>query len=238
PEPGPSVRPASFAFPENPNALARIDQRDTVVDRNPRALDAPGHPLAAIERDDRHLIGNVSFKRRRRHVHHCFRINSAHHISPKMVTTQLAPDPPRFSASPSECRVSCRSPASQRICCTMSRICATPVAPTGWPLDFNPPLVFMGLAPLRAVYPAAEQGPPCPRGTNPRSSSAMISAMVKQSCSSPNWMSAGCTPAILYALAAAAFTAGNVVMSAFWSRAKESDACAMPSTRTGLLLNS
>src|SRR5206468_9302694 len=137
--------------------------RDPVVDRNPLALHAPGNAPAAIERHDRHLVRDVFFKRRWRRVDHRFRINRAHHNSARIVTTQLAPEPPRFSASPSECLASCRSPASPRICCTTSQICPTPVAPTGWPLDSSPPLLFMGLAPSRAVYPAAEQKPPWPR---------------------------------------------------------------------------
>ncbi len=41
----------------------------------------------------------------------------------------------------------------------------------------------------------------------------MISAMVKQSCSSANWISAAVTPAILYAFSAAFLTAAKVVMS-------------------------
>ena len=95
-----------------------------------------------------------------------------------MLTTQVAPDPPRFCASPMECRVNCRSPASQRICCTTSQICATPVAPTGCPLDFNPPLAFTGFSPPRRVQPAEANRPPSPRSQNPKSSVAITSAMV------------------------------------------------------------
>ena len=43
---------------------------------------------------------------------------------------------------------------------TMSQIWPTPVAPTGWPLDFNPPLVLMGRRPLMALHPASEKNPP------------------------------------------------------------------------------
>ena len=47
-------------------------------------------------------------------------------------------------------------------------------------------LAFTGSCPFRHVPPAKLNGPPCPFGTNPRSSIAMISAMVKQSCTSAN----------------------------------------------------
>src|SRR5580704_5594200 len=59
-----------------------------------------------------------------------------------MVITLVAPDPPRFCASPSVFRFTCRSPACPRICSTTSQICPTPVAPTGCPLDFSPPLAM------------------------------------------------------------------------------------------------
>src|SRR5437899_7044101 len=98
PESGPSVRPASFAFPEERDTVASIDENHTVVDRHPRVLDAAGHAPAAIERHDRHLVRNVFPKRRGSRMYHCLRINSAHHNSPRIVTTQLAPEPPRFSA--------------------------------------------------------------------------------------------------------------------------------------------
>ena len=99
-------------------------------------------------------------------------------------------------AKPSELPLSCISPASQRICAKRSQICATPVAPTGCPLDFRPPEALMGFSPVRAVLPDSVHGPPRPRSMKPRSSIATISAMVKQSCTSANWMSRGPTPAI------------------------------------------
>ena len=109
-----------------------------------------------------------------------------------MVTTAVAPDAAQILRQAQ--RAWLRDLALARFAANLlatSQIWPTPVAPTGCPLDFNPPLVFIGRSPLRRVHPSSAYGPPSPFLTNPRSSVAMISAMVKQSCSSANWMSCG-----------------------------------------------
>ena len=57
----------------------------------------------------------------------------------------------------------------------------TPVAPTGCPQPFSPPEVFTDISELSAVFPSSEAFPPCPLGKKPKSSIAIISAIVKQS---------------------------------------------------------
>src|SRR6266478_4524035 len=145
---------------------------------------------SAFEFDDRELIGYVVHVGFGWREDDGFGVDGAWpqfvHAAPRMVMTLVAPEPPRFCASPIVFRLTCRSPASPRICWTTSQICPTPVAPTGWPFDFSPPLVLIGNSPLMHVLPASVYGPPSPFLTKPRSSMATISAMVKQSCISAN----------------------------------------------------
>ena len=68
-----------------------------------------------------------------------------------MCTTLLAPVPPMFWARPRFAPLTCRLPALPRSCVTSSWIWATPVAPTGCPLLFRPPLALTGMR-------AAERG--------------------------------------------------------------------------------
>ena len=166
PDPPHPFREFHADFPEIRDAVARLDLDYAVVDGDPVAEDAARYPPARLERDDGDLVGRVLGEGLRRGIDDGFRVNSSDHLIhtlPRIVTTQVAPEPPRFSATPefgareSGARRPRRASGSTR-----SQICATPVAPTGWPLDFRPPLVFMGFSPLRAVRPAAAYGPPSP----------------------------------------------------------------------------
>src|SRR5580698_3057078 len=61
--------------------------------------------------------------------------------------------PPAFSATPILASCTWRSPASCRHCSTSSKICASPVAATGWPRDSRPPLVLTGTSPPSVLRP-------------------------------------------------------------------------------------
>jgi len=56
-----------------------------------------------------------------------------------------------------------------------------PVAPIGWPFDFNPPEGLMGISPFLRVAPSLTAWAAVPFGKKPRSSISIISAIVKQS---------------------------------------------------------
>src|SRR5215469_1474381 len=88
-----------------------------------------------------------------------------------------------------------------------------PVAPIGWPFDLSPPEGLIGISPVLEVDPSLTAFAPVPFLKNPRSSISMISAIVKQSCTSAKSMSLGVMPAILYACVAAATVLGIVVIS-------------------------
>src|SRR5206468_10371024 len=117
------------------DTVAVAGELDSVADGHTLAFDAGREPAAALQRDDRQLIGRIRHELLRRGVHHGLGVDDATaHMAPhpdpaRIVTTAVAPDPPRFCASPNECRSSCRSPAWPRICIATSQICATPVAP-------------------------------------------------------------------------------------------------------------
>src|SRR5579883_1059318 len=201
-----SIRAASFmsasrGLAKERNAIAEFYERYTVADLGTFALDAAGKAPAIFQLDDRQLVGNVVDVCLGRRIHNRFGVDGSgagiRHAAPNMLTTLVAPDPPRFCARPTLLRGIWRSPASPRICSATSQICPTPVAPTGWPLALSPPLVLTGSSPLRQVLPASAYGPPSPFLTKPRSSVARISAIVKQSCTSANWISDGLSPAIL-----------------------------------------
>ena len=116
----------------------------------------------------------------------------------RMFTTQVPPVPPTLWVSPSS-RLELgtwRGPASPRSWWKVSITWATPEAPTGWPLAFRPPDVLMGRSPVRAVRPSSTARGPSPGSKKPRSSVAIISAMVKQSWTSATWMSWGVAPAM------------------------------------------
>src|ERR1700719_3518876 len=132
---GPSVLLASCALPEKRNVLAELDKLHPVADLRPLAIDPSRQPAAAFKLDNRELIRHVIHVRFRRRKDYRLGVNRSRswtgHAAPKIVITLVAPDPPRFCASPTELRLTCRSPASPRICCTTSQIWPTPVAPTG-----------------------------------------------------------------------------------------------------------
>src|SRR5688572_15859832 len=171
----------SLDLPEKSNSVAFFMQFYSIVYGDRIACDAPGDAATIFERHDDELIRHLGYECLRGGVDESFGVDGPLHAAAMMVTTAEAPEPPRFCARPISCLATCRSPDSPRICCTRSQICATPVAPTGCPFAFRPPLVFTGSSPCSAVCPDAVYGPPSPFGTNPRSSIARISAMVKQS---------------------------------------------------------
>src|SRR5579883_394979 len=106
----------SLRFSKARHAAAALDFRHAVADRHTRAMYAGGHAAAAVEGDDGGLIRRLVQESFRRGVNDGFGVNgSGPHAAPRMLTTQVAPLPPRFSARPSACRASWRSPASPRI---------------------------------------------------------------------------------------------------------------------------
>src|SRR5919199_1065819 len=88
-----------------------------------------------------------------------------------------------------------------------------PVAPIGCPFDFKPPDGLIGISPFLRVAPSTTARAAVPFGKKPRSSISIISAIVKQSCTSAKSISFGVIPAILYASLAAAVVLGMVVIS-------------------------
>src|SRR5260221_39917 len=146
-------------FSEEGNVGAELRKCDAIADLGTLASDPSGDAPAAFEFNDRKLVGYVVHVGFGWREDDGFGVDGAWpqfvHAAPRMVMTLVAPEPPRFCASPIVFRLTCRSPASPRICWTTSQICPTPVAPTGWPFDFSPPLVLMGSSPLMHVRPAS-----------------------------------------------------------------------------------
>src|SRR5437764_8930450 len=115
------IRSANFMklrFPKVRDAAALFDLDDAVIDRDAAAQNPAGDAAARVEGHDGRLVGRVLRKRLGRGVNHRFGVdNAASHTAPRMLTTHVAPEPPRFSARPMRLRATCRSPASLRICC-------------------------------------------------------------------------------------------------------------------------
>src|SRR5260370_905177 len=97
----------------------------------------------------------------------------------------------------------------------------------------SPPEGLTATLPSRPVHPSSTAGPPLPFGTKPRSSVAMISAIVKQSCTSATWTSPGVTRAIAYASRAARTVAGKDVRAVVAQSVPGPAACPLPRTRPG-----
>src|SRR5579863_9451917 len=156
---GSSVLRVSLGFAEERDFVAEGGEVHSIADLDALAFDAARQAPAALQLDDGKLIRYVVQVGLGRRVNHGLSVHGTGsrigHAVSRILTTLVAPEPPRFCASPMECRATCRSPASPRICCTTSQIWPTPVAPTGCPFDFKPPLVFTGRSPLIQVLPAS-----------------------------------------------------------------------------------
>src|SRR5215471_13269804 len=149
------LKPA-LLLPKECDAVAVFCELHCIANTDAAAEDADGAAFATLQIHNGELIGSVGDKLRGRGMYDCLGINNASmaHDAPKIVTTAVAPEPPRFSAKPTSFRATCKSPASPRICITTSQICPTPVAPTGWPFALSPPLAFSGRSPCRQVRPS------------------------------------------------------------------------------------
>ena len=90
---------------------------------------------------------------------------------PKTKTQAIDPGPPRVCVRPMSAFFTWRFPLRPRSWLNTSATIRTPVAPTGCPQDFNPPLVFTGSSPFKAVTPSELSLPPSPRGPPSCSSS-------------------------------------------------------------------
>src|SRR5579862_4020076 len=95
-------------LPEERDAAAVFGEIHGIADLDPVADHSRGEPAPAVERDDHQLIRRVGDELLRRGVDQCFGVNNSGtgvcHIVPRIVTTAVAPEPPKFWASPSECR--------------------------------------------------------------------------------------------------------------------------------------
>src|SRR5204863_1828698 len=105
------------------------------------------------------------------------------------------------------------SPATPVSCMAQSACIDTPVAPIGWPLDFNPPDGLIGSLPSFWVQPSLIARAPCPLGVNPIASYSINSATVKQSWVSTKDKSESCTPADSNARCQATVQPSNCNMS-------------------------
>src|SRR5580704_15196842 len=122
--PSRSMREASFMdgsgrLAEERDAVAEIDEADLVADVRALAVDSASQAPAVLELDDSQLIGHIVDVGLGWRVNDRLGVNSAGtragHAAPRMVTTLVAPEPPKFCARPSLLRAIWRSPASPRI---------------------------------------------------------------------------------------------------------------------------
>eukprot|EP01022_Parablepharisma_sp_SALTPOND_P026277 TRINITY_DN6262_c0_g1_i7.p1 TRINITY_DN6262_c0_g1~~TRINITY_DN6262_c0_g1_i7.p1 ORF type:complete len:1136 (+),score=309.67 TRINITY_DN6262_c0_g1_i7:451-3858(+) len=156
------------------------------------------------------------------------------------ITSTLAqrPTPPTLCTRPMAGSFTCMSPAWPRSCCTMVRTWLPPVAPMGWPLLSRPPSTFTGMEPSWQVsLERISSGPP-PGSANPRFSQAIISAMVKQSCTSATSMSLGPTPAMAQAWLAARRATSKPLNSSRRARFTGAEAAPRPMSHTGSFMPS
>ena len=100
----------------------------------------------------------------------------------------------------------------------------------------RPPDVLTGISPASAVFPSRDAWPPPPFLKKPRSSIAIISAIVKQSWISANCMSFGPILAILNAFSPATCVARRPVRLEREWRAIASLACALAIISTGFFV--
>ena len=96
---------------EDGKLIAVFDELDAVADGHFASLNARSEAAAGIEGDDGDLIGSFVNVLCRSGVNGGLGVNDtragigifvAHAAAPRIVTTQVAPDPPRFWASPNE----------------------------------------------------------------------------------------------------------------------------------------
>src|SRR5690606_29115361 len=71
------------------------------------------------------------------------------HPARNTVTKLAMPSPPMLCTAATLASGSCIAPALPVSCMAASTSWLTPVAPTGWPLDFSPPDGFTGRRPSR-----------------------------------------------------------------------------------------
>ena len=197
------MRSASFIdivmlLPEKRHSIARLHQDDPVVNRDALAQDPARDPAAFVQADDGGLIGHVVDERLRSGVHHRFRINGARpHASPQ------DGDHAGGAGAAQVLRQAQRVPRDLPLAGFAADL-QHQVADLrdagrahGMAFRFQPaagidgPLARAGGAAgqrVRAALAALDEAEIL--------ACAMISAMVKQSCNSANWMSRGPTPAI------------------------------------------
>jgi len=114
------------------DAVFIFHKGDAITDVNPlvRALSehANRNSLAILQIDNCDLvrrIGRISLRGRvdcGLGIYCATQSAKAHDAAPRMVTTQVAPEPPRFCANPMRCFATWRSPASPRSCIITSQI--------------------------------------------------------------------------------------------------------------------
>src|SRR3989304_3058513 len=126
------------------------------------------------------------------------------------------------------------TPPPPRSCRTISTACAIPTAPTGCPRAFSPPDVLTEILAFRAVSPSSVAIPPRPFFTNPRSSIALISEIVKVSWSSATFTCSGVREAAWNARFPATTVASIVVRSRRSWSARKSEAWPDPRGRVGV----
>ena len=73
-----------------------------IANLNAAAEDADGAAFATLQIHNGELIGSIGDELRGRGVDHSLGVDNAPmaHYAPKIVTTAVAPEPPRFSAKP------------------------------------------------------------------------------------------------------------------------------------------
>ena len=114
------IRSASFIWrfsgkTGTPSRVSTCATRSSMTTRSPS--DAAGDARAIFERHDSDLIRGRPWRTLRARGARRFRCRRCRsHSSPRCSPRTSRREPPRFCARPSECRLSCMSPASQRIC--------------------------------------------------------------------------------------------------------------------------
>uniref|UniRef100_A0A6B0V479 Uncharacterized protein n=1 Tax=Ixodes ricinus TaxID=34613 RepID=A0A6B0V479_IXORI len=90
----------------------------------------------------------------------------------------------------------CLGPAAPLSCQHSSAHWASPVAPSGCPLEMSPPLGLTTYFPPYVLSPRSTNSPALPTGQSPRASYVISSLAEKQSCSSTTCTSSGVSPAL------------------------------------------
>src|SRR5580704_13577478 len=93
---------------EERDAVAVFGEIHGVADLHRAAGDARRQALAPVERHNHQLIRSIRDKLLRSSVDQGFSVDDSRagigHTAPRMVTTAVAPEPPRFCAKPKEWR--------------------------------------------------------------------------------------------------------------------------------------